>query len=215
MPIPDSEKEYRRVRKSVLKETNNKCVKCGSPATEVHHVNGRVDASRKALRPLCFLCHLVAPNGSRYWDWERQGKSGVEQVKNKIMGSLMLSEKDIPHAETAFDMVIEFYIENSNTKSSKRTIRYIKSKGMPAGPAPYGWTAQPRTPEEKALHIRKPLLRNEEEQKVIQIAADLREKRFSYEKIAKSLNESGYRTRAGGEWAYQYVIGILRGAKTQ
>ena len=93
-------------------------------------------------------------------------------------------------------------------------MRHIKSQGFPAGPAPYGWTAQQRTAEERAAKIRKPLLINPDEQGVLAIARGARESGCSYERIADLLNSRGFLTRSGGAWVKQYVVGILKTTQT-
>jgi len=84
-------------------------------------------------------------------------------------------------------------------------LQNIKAQGFPAGPAPYGWMSQPRSSSEKADKIRKPLLKNPEEQKIMARITELHAQKKSWPYIAHRLNYEGHRTRSGGEWVYQAV----------
>ena len=70
--------DFRKHRQAALATANGLCVKCGSPATEVHHVYGRKDNRTKHLRPLCAGCHLLAPMDDAYWEWEDSGQNYVD-----------------------------------------------------------------------------------------------------------------------------------------
>jgi site-specific DNA recombinase len=93
---------------------------------------------------------------------------------------------------------------------TREGLRNLKEQGFPAGKAPYGWTAQPRTEEERRLKQRKPMLENPEEQAVISLVREMRGRGMDYANIAACLNESGYKTRSGGPWLKQYVGRILK-----
>lgn len=102
---------------------------------------------------------------------------------------------------------------------SERTsegLQNLKSQGFPAGPAPYGFTAQPRTEEEKRLKVRKSLQPNETEQAIIGKIRAMSGQNFSYQKIADTLNAAGFRTRPskgypeGGPWGTQSVYRIVK-----
>lgn len=84
-------------------------------------------------------------------------------------------------------------------------LQNLKAQGFPAGPAPYGWSAQPRTADEKQLKIRKPLVENQQEQEVLALMKKLSAEGASLQLIAGTLNEQGYRTRGGGPWPFQAV----------
>jgi DNA invertase Pin-like site-specific DNA recombinase len=84
-------------------------------------------------------------------------------------------------------------------------LQHIKSQGFPAGPPAFGYSSQPRTAAEKELKIRKPLLENPEEQKIMARITDLHAQKKSWPWIAHRLNHEGHRTRSGGEWVYQAV----------
>lgn len=108
-------------------------------------------------------------------------------------------------------------------------LQNIKAQGFPAGPAPFGWTSQPRTEEEKRLKFRKPLIENPEEMKILARVKELHdmglpalrkladntsvkdpeERKARSDRmwpfIAEILNREGHRTRSGGEWQYQSV----------
>jgi site-specific DNA recombinase len=97
--------------------------------------------------------------------------------------------------------------------TSERTtavLRYQKSQGYPAGATPYGWTRQPKVANVNGRLVSQPLVINESEQEILSKARDLRATGQSYQRIAAALNEGGYRTRTGGQWVKQYVIGILK-----
>ena len=90
-------------------------------------------------------------------------------------------------------------------------LQHIKSQGFPAGPPPYGWSAQPRTSEEKDRKIRKPLILNPEEQDVIDLVRSW--SGLPVRKIAVRLNDAGFHTRSGGPWhaeAVQRIVKSLR-----
>jgi site-specific DNA recombinase len=101
---------------------------------------------------------------------------------------------------------------------TKAGLDHIKSQGFPAGRAPFGWTAQPRTDEERRLKIRKPMLENKTEQAIIKIVMSMRNRGESWKNIAAELNARGYRTRVrrtkkggvegGKEWTIQGVFDI-------
>lgn len=90
-------------------------------------------------------------------------------------------------------------------------LQNLKAQGFPAGPAPYGYTAQPRTEAEKKSKIRKPLLKNADEQAALQIMMAAR--RGDYEATARVLNSEGFRTRAGGMWTRMSVYRIIQSLK--
>ena len=98
-------------------------------------------------------------------------------------------------------------------------LQHLKQGGFPAGTPPYGWTAQPRTDEERRLKIRKPLLPNEREQEILAVIRCQRENGLSFKEIARHLNREGYRTRpskkfpTGGEWVIQSVQRTFEEAK--
>lgn len=96
---------------------------------------------------------------------------------------------------------------------TKVGLRNLKQQGFQTGRVRYGWTAQPRSAEEKVLKIRHKLLPNEAEQAVISRSIQLKAEGMTYMNIARILNAEGHRTRSGNEWVYQYVIRILREAK--
>lgn len=91
-------------------------------------------------------------------------------------------------------------------------LQSLKSKGMPTGPAPYGFRLQGRTeptagkPKGDTL----PLIEDEHEQAVIAWIREAREAGQTLREIADALNEAGTRTRRGGTWKHQYVAGVLK-----
>ncbi len=81
------------------------------------------------------------------------------------------------------------------------------------GQAPYGWTVQPQTPEQRRKRITNPLVRNEREQDVISIIQSSNKNRVTYAVIADRLNRSGYRTRSGALFTGKYVADIAKKLK--
>ncbi len=75
------------------------------------------------------------------------------------------------------------------------------------GPPPFGFQAQRRTQREIRMRIRKPLVENPKEQRVIARVVELREAGKKYEEIAGVLNDEGHRTRAKGHWQ---IAGVQR-----
>lgn len=100
---------------------------------------------------------------------------------------------------------------NKLSKSEQPRKQRRVVEGHPNGPPPFGFSSQPRTAEEKRKRISKPLVPNETEQDILNLAKSLRELDISYAGIATSLNANGYRTRSGGPWALQGVARILGG----
>ena len=89
-------------------------------------------------------------------------------------------------------------------------LQNIKAQGFPAGPAPFGWKSQPRTDKERELKIRKPLIENPEEKKILARINDLHGKGMTWPAMAGILNREGHRTRSGGKWQYQAVHRIYK-----
>ena len=59
--------EFQKNRLIVLKESDNKCVKCGSEAELVHHIDkGKDDHTIKNLEPLCTKCHAIRHRKYKY-----------------------------------------------------------------------------------------------------------------------------------------------------
>lgn len=100
--------------------------------------------------------------------------------------------------------VAEFEREQIGERTSEG-LQNLKLQGYPAGPAPYGLMPQSRTPSEKESKIRKVLLPNQYEQKILKLIVGLREIGTSFALIAKNLNDSGYKTRGGGAWGANSV----------
>lgn len=94
---------------------------------------------------------------------------------------------------------------------TREGLQNLKSLGFPAGPAPYGFESQPRTAQEKADRVRKPLLENQREHNIISRIVGLRETGKEFCVIAETLNAEGYRTRPykgfpkGGKWVASSV----------
>lgn len=103
-------------------------------------------------------------------------------------------------------LTAELLVEDTGSRPTE-----LKAQGFPAGPAPFGYSAQPRTDEERRLKIRKPLVENAREQETLRLAESLRSAGDTFDLIAGTLNGAGYRTRSGGKWVFQSVARILKG----
>ncbi len=84
-------------------------------------------------------------------------------------------------------------------------LQNLKAQGFPAGPAPYGWQAQERTPGEKERKVRKLMIPNLEEQAILKRIGELRAQNKSWTTIADALNAEKYKTRSGGPWPHTGV----------
>lgn len=93
---------------------------------------------------------------------------------------------------------------------TKAALRHQKANGFPSGPPPYGWSRMPKIVKLTGRPLSQPLVINEAEQQILSVARSLRASGLSYEKVAHILNERGFRTRSGGDWLKQYVVGILK-----
>lgn len=80
-------------------------------------------------------------------------------------------------------------------------LQNLKAKGMPAGPAPYGW---------RSLGKKIAMVEDAEEQGIIERINLGRAAGYSLQSIASDLNSIGLKTRSGSEWKYQYVDKILK-----
>ncbi len=89
-------------------------------------------------------------------------------------------------------------------------LQHIKSEGCPAGPAPYGFTAQPRPAAVNGKRERRPLVINTEEQTILRKAHAFHLAGWSMAAIASAFNTEGLRTRSGAEWNRQYIFNILK-----
>lgn len=83
-------------------------------------------------------------------------------------------------------------------------MQHLKTQGMPAGTAPYGW---------RNVGRRVPMVEVPEEQAALTKIAEMRAAGLSFQKIAAAMNEAGFATRRGTPWVYQYVDRVLKGAK--
>tara|TARA_R110000868_G_scaffold371111_1_gene634604 strand:+ start:542 stop:1258 length:717 start_codon:yes stop_codon:yes gene_type:complete len=106
-------------------------------------------------------------------------------------------------------------LERRNTSDrTTMALRHIKAQGFPAGPAPYGFSAQSRPLlEDGKTRKRMLLVENPEEQHTIRVILDLHSKGESYRNIADSLNDAGYRTRRNGIWYFPAVGEVIRANK--
>lgn len=85
---------------------------------------------------------------------------------------------------------------------TKDALAAKKRRGELTGAAPYGWES-----------VGGKLMQCPAEQAILDHIAVLRRAGASMVGVAAELNECGYKTRAGGEWKYQYVQNILRSNK--
>jgi site-specific DNA recombinase len=98
-------------------------------------------------------------------------------------------------------LVAQFERETIGERT-KEGLQNLKAQGFAAGPAPFGFTAQPRTAEEKKLKIRHPLVVNPNELEKVRIVNVLRAENRTWRYIADQLNAAGLRTRAGTEFDF-------------
>lgn len=90
---------------------------------------------------------------------------------------------------------------------SERTsdaMQYMKSSGKCTGVAPYGFRLS-----SDGIHIEP----DETEQAVVSLIMKLRDRCYSYQKIADELNEKEFRNRKGNKWQLQNVFGIVKAEK--
>lgn len=92
---------------------------------------------------------------------------------------------------------------------TREAMAHLKKLGMPVGQAPYGWLA-PQANRGLKLEEKARLVENPAEQKVIKEIVRLHKKGLAYRTIARNLNKSGYRTRRGTPWQFQYVARIIK-----
>lgn len=179
---------FKAIRPAVLERDKNQCAKCGYAASiEVHHVNGYEDCRFEMLRTLCYRCHLIAPMGEEYWEWEKSGQNGWESAVDFIV-------KKTPDASR--DLVIEVLrlIDPALDKRRKtlaadarRSIR--KSTGRCEGQKPYGHHATEAEP--------------------LRFICEKAGQGHTPTDIAKILNADGVPSRRGAKWYPMVVSRIL------
>jgi site-specific DNA recombinase len=78
-----------------------------------------------------------------------------------------------------------------------------KAQGYRVGEVPFGWTLDTdgRT-----------LVENPEEQRILAVIHDLRDRGLTLRAIADELNREGYRAKKGGNWTHGQVQSVLRRA---
>ncbi len=169
---------------------------------EVHHVYGRKDDSHEHLRPLCYLCHAVAPCGDAYWEWEKSGASGPEQAAARMQSEAYYS----PEFSSLINPAINIFVQMRSmerravTKELTRAVLQAKKRrGERTGTVPYGF----RVGEDGKL------VADGAEQAVIAEIRGLRERGVSFREIAAALNGQGATTRRGTPWRFQYVANVL------
>ena len=94
-------------------------------------------------------------------------------------------------------------------------LQNIKAQGCAIGTAPYGYSATPRTPEEKDRRAHSKLVVNGREQEVLRIIYDMRNEQFTWYDIAERLNVAGYRRRTGAQWDFRGAHQIFKLAQKQ
>lgn len=97
----------------------------------------------------------------------------------------------------------------ANSERTSTALQQIKRSGCPAGPPPFGFSAQPR-PMENGKRKRMPLIPNEAEQHTIRVILDMHSRGDSYRDMAAELNRAGYRTRKGGKWTFPAMGQIIK-----
>ena len=83
---------------------------------------------------------------------------------------------------------------------TKDALRHKKAQGQRVGSVPYGCSLA-----DDGVHLQG----EPKEHEIISRARTLAAIGISTRKIADDLNRSGYRTRKGTEWRFQYVASIL------
>lgn len=86
---------------------------------------------------------------------------------------------------------------------TKDALAYKKAKGERVGRIPFGFNNAKGG---------KTLIENIKEQKIVREIQTLREEGHSFCKIAKTLNEKGYKTKQGGQWTHVQVNRVLKRA---
>jgi site-specific DNA recombinase len=79
-------------------------------------------------------------------------------------------------------------------------LQFLKMNNYPSSHPPYGYAAAPRTPEEKRARVRKRMILNPYEQKVLGMVRIMTEEAETLQAITDALNEAGYTTRSGGKF---------------
>ena len=84
-------REYVKIRPAILNRDMHRCCKCRETTRlEVHHINGsETDNRAENLRTLCYFCHLVAPVGEGYWEWEATGEAGWDKLARHIFAKIL------------------------------------------------------------------------------------------------------------------------------
>jgi DNA invertase Pin-like site-specific DNA recombinase len=133
---------------------------------------------------------------------------------NKRQVSLVSVEESLDTGSASGRLVLNIMVSVSQWEReaigerTKTALHYIKATGCPSGPAPYGWTAQPR-PIVNGKRERVPLIPNPDEQQIIRIAHGHHLAGWTLSAIAEELNAANLTTRAGTAWNKQYVGRIL------
>lgn len=92
-----SKEKWERVRNQVLERDNHKCIVCGKPATQVHHIH-----LRSKRKDLMYEMNNLVSLCSR--DHDHQSTEGLERVNRRIAEALhMTVEELLKFAETKKD----------------------------------------------------------------------------------------------------------------
>lgn len=130
----------------------------------------------------------------------------LELFERKSVSLVSLNEA-LDTASAAGRLVIHIMISVSQWEREtigERTsfaLQHLKAQNKRVGQINYGFRLSG-----DGEHIEK----DEEEQKIIKKIKKLRETGSTYQEIADELNSSGFKTRRGTTWKYQYVASILK-----
>lgn len=147
----------------------------------------------------------------------RDAISLMEMLQKKEVALISIHESldtETSHGRFFMKMMASF-AELEREQIGERTsavMQSLKSRGLPAGTAPFGWENVNEHDGDGNL-IRRPLRPVETEQNAIARMTELRGSGLSTIKIAGIMNEEGFTTRAGTPWVQQYVSRVLKAAK--
>ncbi len=92
--------------------------------------------------------------------------------------------------------------EQTSQRTSDAMRHYQKEGRRMSSRLPYGWKPDPRND--------KLMIKCEKEQATIQQMIALRRKMFSLREIARALEDSGFKSRTGGDWCHVTIGDILK-----
>jgi hypothetical protein len=178
--------EFHAIRTSII-ERDVSCVKCGyNKHLEVHHVKGYRINDPGEMRTLCYLCHLIAPHHTGYWEWESSGIDGWNTALDHLCAEVPVDREYMRRCLTVW---LDFRRSSPDFLLGAR--QRMKARG-------------------ERCEGRKPYGHYDGEAPVL---AEIRSAAVGGESaaaIARELNDRGVRTRSGGEW-FPYTVGRILG----